>query len=94
MVRSLAPISDPDLVIPTITQILGLREARDQSPLEHLKSALQEKKTLLLLDNFEQVVSAPYRWQNFLLSAHSSKYWSPVERGCMCEPSRSSRCQH
>ena len=55
---SLAPISDPDLVIPTITQTLGLREARDQSPLEHLKGSLHEKKTLLLLDNFEQVVSA------------------------------------
>ena len=55
---SLAPISDPDLVIPTISQTLGLSEARDQTPLEHLKSALQEKKVLLLLDNFEQVVSA------------------------------------
>jgi predicted ATPase/class 3 adenylate cyclase/DNA-binding CsgD family transcriptional regulator len=55
---SLAPISDPDLVIPTISQVLGLREARDQTPLEHLNSALQEKKMLLLLDNFEQVGSS------------------------------------
>ncbi len=55
---SLAPISDPDLVIPTIIQTLGLREAREQAPLEHLKSALQAKRTLLLLDNFEQVMSA------------------------------------
>jgi len=55
---SLAPISDPDLVIPTISQVLGLSEARDQTPLEHLKNALQEKKMLLLLDNFEQVVSS------------------------------------
>src|SRR5215469_4279664 len=55
---SLAPIRDPDLVIPTISQALGLREARDQTPLRHVKHALQEKKTLLLLDNFEQVVSA------------------------------------
>jgi predicted ATPase/class 3 adenylate cyclase len=55
---SLAPISDPDLVIPAISLTLGLREARDQAPLEHLKRSLHEKKTLLLLDNFEQVVSA------------------------------------
>jgi len=55
---SLAPISDPDLVIPTISQVLGLPEARDQTPLEHLKSALQKKKMVLLLDNFEQVISA------------------------------------
>jgi len=55
---SLAPIRNPDLVIPTISQVLGLPEARDQAPLEHLKSALQEKKVLLLLDNFEQVGSS------------------------------------
>jgi predicted ATPase/class 3 adenylate cyclase len=55
---SLAPISDPDLVIPTISQVLGLSEARDKSPLEQVKHALQEKKVLLLLDNFEQVVSS------------------------------------
>jgi predicted ATPase/class 3 adenylate cyclase/DNA-binding CsgD family transcriptional regulator len=55
---SLAPLSDPDLVIPTISQVLGLPEARDQAPLEHLRSALHEKKMVLLLDNFEQVVSA------------------------------------
>src|SRR5215471_16117420 len=55
---SLAPLSDPELVLPTISQTLGLPEARNQLPLEHLKSALHEKKVLLLLDNFEQVVSA------------------------------------
>jgi predicted ATPase/class 3 adenylate cyclase/DNA-binding CsgD family transcriptional regulator len=55
---SLAPISDPDLVIPAISQTLGLREARDQAPLEYLKRSLHKNKTLLLLDNFEQVVNA------------------------------------
>jgi predicted ATPase len=55
---SLAPISDPDLVIPTISQALGLQETRDQSPLEQVKRFLQEKQTLLLLDNFEQVGAA------------------------------------
>jgi predicted ATPase/class 3 adenylate cyclase len=55
---SLAPLSDPDLVIPTISQALGLPEAREQSPLEQVKHALKEKQTLLLLDNFEQVGAA------------------------------------
>jgi predicted ATPase/class 3 adenylate cyclase len=55
---SLAPLSDPDLVIPTISQVLGLPEAREQSPLEQVKHALQEKQTLVLLDNFEQVGAA------------------------------------
>jgi class 3 adenylate cyclase len=55
---SLAPISDPDLVIPTISQALGLQETRDQPPLEQVKRSLQQKQTLVLLDNFEQVVAA------------------------------------
>jgi len=55
---SLAPISDPDLVLPTIVQALGLWEVGDRPPLEHLKEYLHEKHLLLLLDNFEQVVAA------------------------------------
>src|SRR5947207_11496007 len=54
----LAPISDPDLVIPTIAQTLGLREAGERSLLEQLQVSLRERQVLLLLDNFEQVVSA------------------------------------
>ena len=55
---SLAPLTNPDLVIPAIIQTLGLREAQDQSPLDQLKASLREKQVLLLLDNFEQVASA------------------------------------
>ncbi len=54
----LAPISDPDLVVPTIAQALGLGDAGDQPPREHLKAYLRDKHLLLLLDNFEQVVAA------------------------------------
>src|SRR5712691_5652829 len=55
---SLAPISDPALVIPTIAQTFALRETGNQPPLEHLKTYLREKHVLLLLDNFEQVLEA------------------------------------
>jgi predicted ATPase/DNA-binding CsgD family transcriptional regulator len=55
---SLAPISDPELVIPTIAHTLDLWEAREQSLLEYLKAYLQKRRLLLLLDNFEQVVDA------------------------------------
>ena len=55
---SLAPLSDPELVIPTIAETLAVREVAGQSQLEHLKTSLREKHLLLLLDNFEQVVSA------------------------------------
>ncbi len=55
---SLAPLRDPELVLPTLTQALSLPEARGRSPLEHLQACLQDKHLLLLLDNFEQVASA------------------------------------
>jgi predicted ATPase/DNA-binding CsgD family transcriptional regulator len=55
---NLAPISDPDFVVPTIAQTLGIREVADQLLLEHLREELQQKHLLLVLDNFEQVMSA------------------------------------
>ncbi len=55
---NLAPISDPELVVPTIVQTLDVKEIADQPPLGLLKAFLYEKRLLLLLDNFEQVVDA------------------------------------
>jgi predicted ATPase/class 3 adenylate cyclase len=55
---SLAPISDPALVTSAIAQTQGLWETGGRSLLAHLKSALRDKRMLLVLDNFEQVVSA------------------------------------
>ncbi len=54
----LAPISDPALVVATIAQALGIKEARERPLLDLLKTFLQDKHLLLLLDNFEQVVAA------------------------------------
>jgi predicted ATPase len=58
-VVSLAPISDPTLVIPTIAHRLGLMESDSQPVLDLLKLAQRDKQRLLLLDNFEQVIEAP-----------------------------------
>jgi len=55
---NLAPISNPALVVPTIAETLDLKETREQSLLDLLKTFLRDKQLLLLLDNFEQVVSA------------------------------------
>jgi predicted ATPase/DNA-binding CsgD family transcriptional regulator len=52
----LAAIRNPELVLPTAVQMLGLREVQAQSPLDHLKTYLHEKNLLLFLDNFEQVI--------------------------------------
>jgi len=55
---SLAPMSDPALVMPTIARSLGLTESGSQPLLERLKTSLRDKHRLLLLDNFEQVIPA------------------------------------
>src|SRR6266571_4595639 len=62
----LAPISDANLVIPTIAQTLGLGEAGDQPLFERLTAYLQEKHLLLLLDNFDQVISAATKLSELL----------------------------
>jgi predicted ATPase/DNA-binding CsgD family transcriptional regulator len=54
----LAPVREPELVIPTIAQMLGFREEGERAPLDRLKAYLQDQELLLLLDNFEQVSAA------------------------------------
>jgi predicted ATPase/DNA-binding CsgD family transcriptional regulator len=63
---NLAPISDAELVVPTIAQTLGVKESTTRSMLEQLQAFLQEKLLLLVLDNFEQVVSAAPRLSELL----------------------------
>ncbi len=55
---NLAPITDSGLVTSTIAQILGVRETADTPLVDSLKDYLRDKQMLLVLDNFEQVVSA------------------------------------
>ena len=55
---SLAPISDPDLVISTIAQVLELKESGARPLLDLLTAFLRDKHLLLLLDNFEQIITA------------------------------------
>jgi len=54
----LAPIRDSSQVPPTIAQALGFGEAGNTPVIEQLKGYLYDKSLLLLLDNFEQVVTA------------------------------------
>ena len=55
---ALAPITDPGLVASTIAQSLGIPETSGRSIVDSLKDYLKTKSLLLLLDNFEQVISA------------------------------------
>src|SRR5205814_2800723 len=54
----LASVSEPERVIPTIAQALGLWEALDRPLLKQLQAALRDLHLLLLLVIFEQVLSA------------------------------------
>lgn len=54
----LAPIHHPNLVLPTIAQVLRLKERGNTTLADRLKAYLQHKCLLLVLDNFEQIVAA------------------------------------
>jgi predicted ATPase/class 3 adenylate cyclase len=55
----LSPLSDPELVIPTIAATLGIREEGWERPVgEVLGNHLRDRAVLLILDNFEQVLEA------------------------------------
>ncbi len=62
----LAPIRDPELVMPAIAQTLGIKETGGQAPLNLLKVFLLDKHLLLLLDNFEQVLPIAPRLSDLL----------------------------
>lgn len=54
----LSAITVPELVAPAIAQTLSSLEHPDRSILESLVHAIGQRRMLLLLDNFEQVISA------------------------------------
>jgi predicted ATPase/DNA-binding CsgD family transcriptional regulator len=55
---TLASVSDQSLVLSTIAQCLGVHEARDEPLATRVRAFLRDKRLLLVLDNFEQVVDA------------------------------------
>ena len=70
----LAPISDPALVIPTIAIALQIREEGWERPVEEsLKDHLRDRRLLLVLDNFEQVLDAAPLVTGLLRSAPALK---------------------
>ena len=54
----LAPLSDPDLVGSAVAHALGVREEAGQPLPERLKDYLHDEQTVLVLDNFEHLMSA------------------------------------
>jgi predicted ATPase/DNA-binding XRE family transcriptional regulator len=54
----LAPLSNAELIVPTVARSLDLRETDGRTPREALHAHLREKHLLLVLDNFEHVLEA------------------------------------
>src|SRR3954447_23426598 len=54
----LTPITDPSLVANAIARVLGVQEVGDEPLVERLRTYLRDRRVLLALDNFEQVVAA------------------------------------
>jgi predicted ATPase/class 3 adenylate cyclase len=54
----LSPIRDVELVPSTIVESLGLKQRADRSALETVTGHLADRHALVLMDNFEQVITA------------------------------------
>ncbi len=65
---ALAPLEEPGLIEPTITQTLGFVEIKSQSSLERLKDGIGGKQMLLILDNAEHLIEGVATLVSDLLS--------------------------
>ena len=54
----LAPLRDPEFVVPTIAQALGVAEIPGETPIDTLAKALRDRELLLVLDNAEHLREA------------------------------------
>ena len=70
----LAPLSDPALVPQAIVTTIGLIEQANRSPQTILTNFLQEKKSLLILDNCEHLIQACAELGETLLRACPALY--------------------
>jgi predicted ATPase/class 3 adenylate cyclase len=66
---TLATLTDPTLVAPSVTQALGVAESGEKPPEDALREFLRERELLLLMDNFEQVLDATPLLEELLAAA-------------------------
>lgn len=69
----LAAVYDPKLVISAIAEELEIREVGAQSLLDQVKVSLRDKRFLLVLDNFEQLVEAVPQVEELLIACPTLK---------------------
>jgi predicted ATPase/class 3 adenylate cyclase len=66
---TLAALTDPTLVAPSVIQALGVAESGEKPPEEALREFLRDRELLLLMDNFEQVLEATPLLEELLAAA-------------------------
>ena len=71
----LAPLHDPDLVLPTVATALGVREVAGRPMAEAIAAFLCEQPALLILDNFEHLIEAAPVVTDLLSDAPLVKSW-------------------
>jgi len=69
----LAPLQDPNLVINRIAHVLGVKESLTHSLLNDIIDHLRTKHSLLILDNFEQILEAAGMVGELIASAPNLK---------------------
>jgi len=69
----LEEITDPDLVPPAIARVMGVKEDPLRPQIETLTEALAQRRALIVLDNFEQVVGAARHINRLLRDAPSPR---------------------
>jgi predicted ATPase/class 3 adenylate cyclase len=69
----LATVSEVELLLPAVAETLGVMEAEEQPLDETLKDYLSERRMLLVLDNFEQVLGAAPAVMELLAAAPGIK---------------------
>src|ERR1700730_10996808 len=69
----LAAIYDPKPVVSAIAEELEIREVGTQSLIDQVKLSLRDKRFLLVLDNFEQVVEAAPQVEELLVACPALK---------------------
>jgi predicted ATPase/DNA-binding XRE family transcriptional regulator len=70
---ALAPVSDSELLVSTVAQALGLREAGGRSVRDLVHGYLKPRRLLLVLDNFEHLLGAAPEVTGLLASCPSLK---------------------
>ena len=91
-VAELAPVAEPELVLPTVAGALGLPQVGRQDVVGQLAAFLGSRRPLLVLDNVEHVLAVTADLADLVSRCPSSRSWRRAGHRCGSVPSGSSPC--